>query len=299
VAVSRRARSTRLLVVSLVMASLVTITIDFKGGSTGPLELAGKTALSIVGPLQDAVSHLFRPIGSFFSGLAHVGSLESDNHRLQDEITRLRQAAGTRVSTERELERLQRLLDLQQNLGLTGVTATVIGASPSNFEWSITINRGSSDGVKPNLPVVAGEGLVGLVTEVSLHWSTVQLIIDPRSAVAGRLASSGETGLVTGQRGNPMIMDLVNPNVKVAPNELVVTSGYQGGLYPPEIPIGYVSSSYARPGSLTKSILVRPAVDFSSLEVVEVVLKAHPKPAATTKPRTGGTASPQATPSAG
>jgi rod shape-determining protein MreC len=277
------------------MASLITITLDFKGGQSGPLELAGKAALSVVGPLQDAVSRVFHPVASFLGGLARVGSLESENRRLTDEVERLRQAAGTRVSTERELQRLQRLLELDQSLGITGVTATVIGASPSNFEWSITINRGSADGVKVNLPVVAGEGLVGIVTEVSLHWSAVQLIIDPRSAVAGRLASSGETGLVAGQRGNPMIMDLVNPDVKVAANELVVTSGYQGGLYPPEIPIGFVSSVYARPGSLTKSILVRPAVDFSSLEVVEVVLKANPKPATTLKAK----ASPNPTPSAG
>lgn len=278
------------------MASLVTITIDFRGGQSGPLELAGKTALSVIGPMQDAVSKVFHPVASFFGGLARVGSLESENRRLTAEIERLRQATGTTVSTQRELERLQRLLDLEENLGLTGITATVIGASPSNFEWAVTINRGSADGVKTNLPVVAGEGLVGLVTEVALHWSTVQLIIDPRSSVAGRLASSGETGLVTGQRGNPLIMDLVNPDVKVPANEPVVTSGYQGGLYPPEIPIGFVSSVYARPGSLTKSILVRPAVDFSSLEVVEVVLRANPRPATSSKPKTGGTASPQATP---
>ena len=294
-AVSRRARSTRLLMVSLVMASLVTITIDFKGGRSGPLELAGKSALSVIGPLQDGVSRVFHPVASFFGGLARIGSLESENSRLSAEVARLRQAQGTGVSTQRELERLHRLLELEQNLGITGITASVIGASPSNFEWSITINRGSADGVKANLPVVAGEGLVGIVTEVALHWSAVQLMIDPRSAVAGRLASSGETGLVTGQRGNPMIMDLVNPDVKVAANEVVVTSGYQGGLYPPEIPIGYVSSVYARPGSLTKSILVRPAVDFSSLEVVEVVLKANPRPASTPKSK----ASPQPTPSAG
>jgi rod shape-determining protein MreC len=297
VAVARRARSTRLLVVSLVMASLITITIDFRGGQSGPLELAGKAALSVIGPMQDAVSRLFHPVASFFGGLARLGSLESENARLRAEMDRLRRAADQSASTQREVERLQRLLQLEETLGLTGVTATVIGSSPSNFEWSITINRGSADGVKPNLPVVSGEGLVGLVTETALHWSKVQLIIDPRSAVAGRLASSGETGLVSGQRNNPMNMDLVNPDVKVAANELVVTSGYQGGLYPPEIPIGFVASVYAKPGSLTKSILVRPAVDFSSLEVVEVVLKAKIRPIAGTKPKSTTESSPSPSPS--
>ena len=154
---------------------------------------------------------------------------------------------------------------------MKGVGANVIGESLSNFEWSVTIDRGSSDGVAVDMPVIADKGLVGRVTEVASHWSKVMLIIDPRSAVAARLVSSGETGLLTGQARNAPIMDLVGPDTVVGADEQVVTSGYQNGLYPPDIPVGFVSSVYTRPGSLTKSIEVRPAVDFSSLEFVEVV----------------------------
>jgi len=286
-ALTRRTQRTRLLVVSLVMASLITITIDFRGGQSGPLELAGKAALSIIGPLQDAVSKTFHPVAEFFGGLARAGSLEAENRRLAAEVAKLQQQANSQISTKRLNERLLTLNDLEGSLGLAGVTARVIGDSVSNFEWSVTIDRGSSSGVKVNQPVVTGEGLVGHVVEVSLGWSRVELIIDPHSAVAGRLASSGETGLVSGQRNNPMTMDLVNPEFKVPPNELVVTSGYQGGLYPAEIPIGFVSSVYVPPGSLTQSILVRPAVDFSSLEVVAVITRSglpRPKPSVKTSP---------------
>ena len=151
------------------------------------------------------------------------------------------------------------------------MTAVVIAESPSNFEWSVTIDRGSSDGVKVDSPVVSGQGLIGHVVQVATHWSKVQLIIDPQSAVAGRLASSGETGLVVGQRNHDLTMDLVNPDAKVIAGEQVVTSGYQGGLYPPEIVIGVVSHVYLQPGTLTKLIAVRPSVDFSSLQFVFVV----------------------------
>lgn len=286
-ALYRRTRGTRLLVVSLVMASLLTITIDFRGGQSGPFEVAGRAALTVIGPLQDGVSRVFRPVGAFFSGLAHVASLQSDNRSLRDEVRRLQDQASKNVSTQRELERLQKLEKLQGTLGLRGVVGSVIGESVGNFDWSINVNRGSSDGVKMDLPVVTGEGLVGHVVAVAPHWCTVQLIIDPRSAVAGRLASSGETGLVQGQRSKDLSMDLVNPGATVSANEQVVTSGYQGGLYPPEILIGFVSFTYTRPGSLTKSIAVRPAVDFSSLEFVEVVTGVHPpasQPAASPKP---------------
>jgi rod shape-determining protein MreC len=107
--------------------------------------------------------------------------------------------------------------------------------------------------------------------QVGTHWSSVQLIIDPHSFVGGRLASSGETGLVAGQRDRDLRMDLVNPDAKVTAGEQVVTSGFQGGLYPPEIVIGVVSHVYQQPGTLTKLIAIRPSVDFSSLEFVLVV----------------------------
>jgi rod shape-determining protein MreC len=254
------------------MLSLFTITVDFRGGQRGPFETFGsRVELTIIGPLQQAVSRVFHPISAFFVGLTHVGSLESENRALKDEVQRLRTQVNQSVSTKRELERLQGLLKLEGTLHLKGVVGRVIGEGISNFEWSVTIDRGSADGVKVNMPVVTGEGLVGHVVTISPHWSSVMLIIDPRSAVAGRLVTSGETGLILGQERRPLTMDLVNPNSTVAPQEQVVTSGYQGGLYPPEIPIGFVSSTYTRPGSLTKSLLIRPAVDFSSLEFVEVV----------------------------
>ena len=266
-----RPRNTRLLVVSLVMASLIIITIDYRGGDSGPFEVAGRGALSVVGALQGAVSHVVRPIGDFFSGLAHVGSLKSENERLKQEIQRLKQESGSTVSLERQNKELIAILRLKLNLQLTGVAATVIGEGVDNFEWTRVIDKGSADGIEVDMPVVSGEGLVGHVIEVSGHWSKIQLIIDPDSAVAGRLASSGETGLVLGQRDQDMTMDLVSPEAKIFAGEQVITSGYQTGLYPAEILIGTVAHSFTKPGTLTKVLGIRPAVDFSALEFVLVV----------------------------
>jgi rod shape-determining protein MreC len=266
-----RPRNTRLLVVSLVMASLITITIDYRGGESGPFEVAGRGALSVVGALQGAVSRVVRPIGDFFTGLAHVGSLKSDNERLKNEVQRLKEQSQESTSLERQNKELFAILGLTQNLGLRGVAATVIGEGIGNFEWTRTIDRGEADGIRVDMPVVSGEGLVGHVIAVSGHSSTIQLIIDPDSAVAGRLASSGETGLVVGQRDQDLTMDLVSPEAKITAGEQVVTSGYQTGLYPPEILIGTVSHSLTKPGTLTKVLALRPAVDFSALEFVFIV----------------------------
>jgi rod shape-determining protein MreC len=262
------------------MVSLFTITVDYRGGRSGPFEVAGREALSLVGALQGGVSKVIHPVGAFFSGLAHIGTLQSENHRLKIEVQKLRGEAAHNTSLERQYSQLVGIFNLKESLGLTGVAAAVIGESPGNFEWSVTINRGQADGLKRDMPVLSGDGLVGHVVEVTAHVSKIQLIIDPNSAVAARLAISGETGLAIGQRDRPLTMDLVNPDSKVTLGEQVVTSGYQGGLYPPEIIVGVVSHIYQQQGGLTKVIDVSPSVDFSSLESV-LVVTGHVK--ATTK----------------
>ena len=270
-ALYRRARNTRALVISLVTLSLVTITIDYRGGDSGPFELAGRATLSAVGALQAAVSRLFRPVGSFFTGVARVGSLQQENERLRQRIQVLERQANETPSRDREINELRSLLNMREHHRLTGVAGSVIGESVSNFEWLITVDRGSEDGVKRHAPVVSGQGLIGKVVKVAPRWSQVQLIIDPESSVAGRLAVSGETGLIRGRRLDDLSMDLVNPEEMIVPNEQVVTAGYQGGLFPPGILVGFVSSVRDGPGGLTKEIAVRPAVDFSALQFVLVL----------------------------
>jgi rod shape-determining protein MreC len=277
-ALSSRPRNTRLVVVSLVFISLLTITIDYRGGQSGPFETAGRGALQVVSALQGAVSRVVHPVSAFFSGLIHVGSLRSENARLKGQIRQLQVDAGQRVQLERQREELQKLLDLKDQFSLHGVAARVVAESPGNFEWSVTIDAGSSDGLRVDDPVVSGDGLVGHVIEVAPHAAKVQLIIDPSSAVAARLSSSGETGLLIGERNQPLELDLVDAQAEVQPGEQVVTSGYQvpdgHGLYPAGLPIGVVSHVFAARGALTTTVQVAPAVDFSALEFLLVLTPA-------------------------
>jgi rod shape-determining protein MreC len=275
-ALARRARSTRLLVITLLFASLLTITVDYRGGQSGPLALAGKAALTVIGPMQQAVAKVTHPVGSFFTGVAHIASLESENRQLKEDLQQARSQAAQASTATTENDQLRKLLGLRQGLGLKGVTANVIAQSLSNFEWSVTIDAGSSQGVKLDMPVVGGLGLVGHVTQVASNWSRVTLIIDPESSVAGRLVATGDTGLVVGNRNLDMVMQMVNPQAKVAPGEHVVTAGYQGALYPPGILIGIVSHVAPAEGSLVKNVSIAPLVDFSSLQFVMVVTGTQP-----------------------
>jgi rod shape-determining protein MreC len=274
VALQRRTRSTRLLVITLITVSLVTITIDYKEGASGPLAQIGRGALTIIGPMQEAVSKVFRPVSRFFSSLADLPSLRDQNEELRRQIaqykTQFEQVQAIRnLNTE-----LAKLIQVQSTLLTSQKTtgANVIASGVSNFEWTITIDKGSSAGVKRYDAIVAASGLVGNVVAVTPTTSVVQLIVDPDSSVAARLIVSRQSGILQGRGAASMFLGTIKAGTPVTPNEGVETAGYQNGLYPPGVPIGTVSSVQHTPGELTENVFVHPYVDFSTLDYVLVVL---------------------------
>jgi len=279
VALRSRARSTRLLVVALVSISLVTITVDYREGDDGPLASLGDAALAVISPLQEVVSKVTHPIGNFFSTLVRLPSIRHERDVLRERVDALEtQLAETRADQAR-LDELEALLGLQESLGrrIETTAAQVIANGVSNFEWTITIDKGSGDGIVVDMPVVASAGLVGHVVRVGAGSSVVQLIIDPDSSVAGRLDVSRQTGLLSGAGPSDLQMSLVDPTVDAAPDEHVVTAGYRiagvgESLYPPNVLIGTVSRVLDEDSAIEKLLTVRPAVDFSSLSLVLVVL---------------------------
>lgn len=278
-ALRNRARSTRLLVVTLVSASLVTITVDYRQGDTGPLAEAGDAALTLISPLQEAVSKVTDPIGEFFSTLVNLPSIRSERDELARQVEELRSQVQTNVADQNRLNELESLLGLQESFGprIETTAAQVIGHGLSNFEWTITIDKGSSDGIEVDMPVVASAGLVGHVFRVTPTSADVLLIIDPQSFVGGRLDVSEEIGMVEGRGAGDLRMGLVDPETPVAPDEHVVTAGFRfegvaESLYPPNILIGSVSHVVEDDSALQKFVTIRPAVDFSTLDLVLVVL---------------------------
>ena len=279
-ALPSRARSARLLVVALVSLSLVTITVDYREGEDGPLAGLGRVAITLISPLQEAVSKLTDPIGNFFSTLIRLPAIRAETERLRDRVAELESQLGTTVTNEQRLHELEELLAVQESLGpnVETLAAQIIASGVSNFEWTFTISKGSSDGVLVDMPVVAsGKRLVGHIVQAAPDSAVVQLIVDPDSAVAGRLETSRQTGLVSGHGDQDMRMGLVDVTTDVEAGEQVVTAGYRipgvaQGLYPPGILIGTVSRVLPDEVALEKFVTVSPAVDFSTLDIVLVVL---------------------------
>ncbi|HEX7463979.1 MAG TPA: rod shape-determining protein MreC [Actinomycetota bacterium] len=259
--------------------SLVTITVDFREGEHGPLASVGRVAMAVISPLQSAVSKVTHPIGNFFSTLVRLPSIRDENERLKDEIAELKAQVSTGLADEARLHQLEALLGVEESLGPNVQTAAaqVIANGVSNFEWTITIGKGSRDGIAVDQPVLSPAGLVGHVVRVAPDSAVVQLAVDPDSSVAGRLDVSGKTGLVSGQGNQDMRMGLVDTSTEVQAGERVVTAGFRipgvaQSLYPPGILIGTVSRVLPSEASLEKFITVSPAVDFSGLDLVLVVL---------------------------
>ena len=286
-AIRQRSRSARLLVVSLVAASLAIITVDYRAGERGPLAAAGRATSSALAPLQRAVSNVVQPVSNFFSSLAKLPSLSRRNGELRRQVDDLRTAQQENQELASRIESLEQLIGLQAVTSHT-IAARVIASGVSNFEWSITIDRGADDGIQVDMPVVTGASdgprLVGRVIRVTPISSVVQLIIDRNFAVAARLATSQEAGLVMGRGEEDLRMGHLRPGIVVSQTEpeSVFTLGYevngQRGLYPPDILIGTVSRAFSEPDSVESSVTIRPAVDFSTLQYVLVIARNPARP---------------------
>jgi rod shape-determining protein MreC len=282
VAIRQRTRSARLLVVTLVAASLAIITVDYRGGDDGPLDAAGRTLSSALAPMQRAVSSVVQPVGDFFSSLAELPSLARDNTELERQVEDLKTAQQLNQALAGRIEDLEQLLGLQTILSRT-IPARVIASGVSNFEWTITIDRGSDDGIEPNMPVVTGASdgprLVGRVIRVTPISSVVQLLIDRGFGVPATLSTSHEAGMVEGRGEGELRMRLLGPGIRVSQTEpeSVFTLGFQvngePGLYPAGILIGTVSRAFSESDSVESFITIRPAVDFSTLQYVLVMAR--------------------------
>jgi rod shape-determining protein MreC len=270
-----------------VAASLAIITIDYRGGDEGPLAEVGTAVNSALAPLQRAVSSVVQPVSEFFSDLADLPGLVERNRALEQEVDELRTQGQQNQQLQEEIDRLSDLLDLQFALrDQRPVAAQVIARSGvSNFQWTLTIDHGSDDGVAVDMPVVAGDAsearLVGRVTDVTPNSAMVQLVIDRDFAVAGVLSTSNEAGIVEGRGEDDLRMDLIDEDTRVSETEpeSVFTLGYeiegQAGLYPPNLLIGTVSRAFSGPDSVETFVTVRPAVDFSTLRYVLVLSRPH------------------------
>jgi rod shape-determining protein MreC len=260
----------RTILALLVVTAVALITLDVSG--SGPISTVRGRARDVVHPITGAIDTVVSPVGDWIDGVTSAASLKDENARLRRRLDEARgQEAAARAATEENRE-LKKLLELPFVDEANSIAVQVVDGAPSNFEHTVRIGKGSSDGVAVDMPVVTGAGLVGSVRAVSRDQATVLLLQDPASGVGVQIEKSGTNAVANGRgAGSAVRLDFVDPAAEVAQGQLVYTSGQQDSRFPGGIPVGTVSAVSKTRGDLQQDVLVEPSVDFSRLDYVKVL----------------------------
>jgi rod shape-determining protein MreC len=241
------------------------------------------------GPLNTVAGYVFVPmqkgintVGSWITDksdhLKKLSDVMKENEELKQQVDSLTTELNTIKLEQYELENLRELLNLDQKYpSYDKVAANVIGKDGGNWFTNFTIDKGADDGIEENMNVIAGSGLVGIVTDVGPNYAKVSTIINDTMKVSGMVTSTSDNLIVNGSLQNMnenMVIEFSNLNDKdnkATIGDPVVTS-YVSDQYQQGILIGYISTLEMDANNLTKSGTITPAVDFEHIEEVLVIL---------------------------
>lgn len=246
-----------------------------KSDPVGPLLLA------VARPLQiGAQSFMFwaREVGGI---TMRLGGLAAENRHLREQLEELEAERNRLLEAETTNRRLRELLEFRSRLPLATLTASVIASSASTWFRSLTLDKGSSDGVVKGMAVVATAGVVGQVVAVSPRTAKVLLLTDPHSGADVLVQRSRARGIVAGSLDNGTIIKYVKRSEDVEIGDRVVTSGLDG-VFPKGLLVGTVTDVRRKSFGLFQFVGVDLAVDPARIE--EVLLVA----AQGAPPRSGG-----------
>jgi len=265
--------SQRPLLVFVAAIVLHIILISAQVSTTAGIPIIQVVTFGTFAEVQRATMAAIHSVRSVWSSYIALQDAHAENERLKRELQTLQVRLQEERAEAQRTESLRQLLELRQRAGLETVAAEII-AGPASLEFrDMTIDKGSSDGIKPDMAVVSPAGVVGRVILPSPRASRVQMLIDRNAAAGAMIERTRAQGLVVGQ-GDTLRMDYVPGTADVKPGDLVVTSGIDR-IYPKGFVIGTVESVDRGPGTY-HTITVRPAVDFSRLEDVLVVTTLPP-----------------------
>jgi rod shape-determining protein MreC len=271
----RRPGRGRVLLLVCLALSLLLITLDFRQNRGGVIRRAKDLAVAIVTPIQRGFTAVTQPVGDFFGAISDLADIRSRNRVLESRLQQLQAAVRESETLKEQNARLTEMLDLEKAWqSMDRTTAQVISKAPSNYQWAVVIGKGRADGIRPDMAVIDPDGLVGKVIRADRNQATVLLLIDPDAAAGARIRGEQDTGVVRG-RGSveDLALQMVSPDADVSVGDEVVTSGYNGGIFPPGIPIGVVTEVGPVDAGLERNVRVRAAASFPAPEYVTILLE--------------------------
>jgi rod shape-determining protein MreC len=280
----------RLLVWSLLLfIALVVLTAQMRSPDGRRAGWIGTAIEAVLAPPAVALSKVSAFFADAWSFITEIGTLRTENQRLIAEVARLREENARLRPDAQENARLRTLLGFKQQLPYRSLAARIVGRDPSQWFSTVLVDRGASEGVSRDDPVITSDGVVGHVVETAGSWARVLLISDPRSAVSAVVDRSREVGVVVGQGQTLLRITYLSRDADVQAGDVVVTSGL-GPIYPRGLPVGTVVS--VSHGTMFNDAMLRPASDVGHLEDVLIVLRGGSSRSggnAQASPRSGGT----------
>ena len=264
----------RLLLIILIVTSLFLITLDLRGVKV--LDGVRSGTQNVLAPFQKAGSTAISPFRNFIGDITNLGRTSDQIEKLKQSNAKLRARLAQRKNADAELAQLKSVLDLAGQAGYKVVAARVISqGSSTNFSQTVTIDIGTSSGVRQNMTVLSGEGLVGVVKESYANSALVMLATDPDFKVGVRIAGSQQIGILSGGGSKRASLQLLeNQNVVKVGDVLLARGSTNNRPFVPGIPVGVISAVDSSAGSIAQSATVMLYPNFSGLGVLSVVLSA-------------------------
>jgi rod shape-determining protein MreC len=272
----RRGPGYLFLAIMVAQVILVSAQVQSKSG----VRVLQLVVLEVFSHLQSGTAGVVNGARTVWADYVGLRGVHVQNEALKRQVADLQVRLQQEHALAERSEKLQELLHLRTQATVPTLAADVIAGNPDPLMRTVTINRGSADGVQPDMAVIAPSGIVGRVLgPTARHAARVQLIIDRDAAAGALIERTRAGGMVVGADADPPLkMDLVSNLADVRPGDTVIASGVDG-IFPNGYLIGRIEHADHAGAGLYWTITVRPAVDFSSLEDVLVVM-VPPRPAA-------------------
>lgn len=240
------------------------------------------SAFGAVAAVQGSSAAVTHGVGGFWSHYLALIGVSQENEALRARVVSLEGELQAERARAAAVSTLEEALKLQQSVVPPTLAARVIAGNPVPGTLTVTIDRGSSDGVAPNMAVIAGAGVVGrVIGQPTAHAARVQLLNGKSANTGAMVEKTRDAGLVSGGFADGLLrLELLSSGAEVATGDRIVTSG-QDGIYPAGFLIGPVTA--VNGSGKAREILLAPAVNFSHIELVLVILSRPEQPATDVK----------------
>jgi rod shape-determining protein MreC len=256
----------------ILLAAFVFFSLNLK--NRGHANAFEKGVINLMAPLYGVVAQVNGFASDVWTDYLDLVAVRKENKQLRETVKILNTRLADAGESIQASDRLQKLLQLKSSLHVPVLAASVIGEDGSSWFRTIVIDRGSVDGLREGMPVVATDGVVGQLVRVAAGSSRVLLLTDHSSSIAALVQRSRARGVVKGSGAGRCAMEFTLHGEDVKVGDTVVTSGI-GGIFPKGFPVGEVAMVKKGEYGIFQTIEVRPRVAMAKLEEVLVILQDH------------------------